>query len=239
MKSICYSNKLSWSIFSSGLPSLFRNVSIAIAATFQLGLLGAITGILGGGLTNSAFQDIYGAVNPIFNLFFTAELGIIQGSRIVCSYTYGAKNLERFKKTYWYAMGIGFIYGWLMVILLYFALAAPLLSIFNISNSIDPVKYQYAKEILLISTLQMPVFAFSIGGMMMFQSTGRWIQASACGLMQGVFCNFTVSFLMQYLAKQYSNIHIFLWNPFVVLAIASIIIFIWSVTYCQLKFKKL
>ncbi len=239
LKSICYSNKLSWSIFSSGLPSLFRNVSIAIAATFQLGLLGAITGILGGGLTNSAFQDIYGAVNPIFNLFFTAELGIIQGSRIVCSYTYGAKNLERFKKTYWYAMGIGFIYGWLMVILLYFALAAPLLSIFNISNSIDPVKYQYAKEILLISTLQMPVFAFSIGGMMMFQSTGRWIQASACGLMQGVFCNFTVSFLMQYLAKQYSNIHIFLWNPFVVLAIASIIIFIWSVTYCQLKFKKL
>ncbi|MDE6477247.1 MAG: hypothetical protein K2L48_03580 [Mycoplasmoidaceae bacterium] len=86
-------------------------MSIAIAATFQLGLLGAITGSLGGGLTNSAFQDIYGAVNPIFNLFFTAELGIIQGSRIVCSYTYGAKNLKRFKITYWYAMGIGFIYG--------------------------------------------------------------------------------------------------------------------------------
>lgn len=238
LKHIYFTKQLSWSIFSSGLPSLFRNVSIAIAATFQLGLLGQITGILGDGLTNSSFQDIYGAVNPIFNLFFTAELGIIQGSRIVCSYTYGAKNLERFKKTYWYAMSIGFIYGWIMVILLYFALATPLLSIFNITN-VDPTKFEYAKEILLISTLQMPVFAFSIGGMMMFQSTGKWIQASACGLMQGVFCNFTISFLMQYFAKHYENIHIFLWNPFIVLAIASLIIFVWSVTYCQLKFKKL
>lgn len=59
-----------------------------------------------------------------------------------------------------------------MVILLYFALATPLLSIFNITN-VDPAKFEYAKEILLISTLQMPVFAFSIGGMMMFQSTGK------------------------------------------------------------------
>ncbi len=238
LKHFYFTKQLSWSIFSSGLPSLFRNVSIAIATTFQLGLLGQITGILGDGLTNSSFQDIYGAVNPIFNLFFTAELGIIQGSRIVCSYTYGAKNLERFKKTYWYAMFIGFAYGWIMVILLYFALSTPLLSIFNITNG-DPMKFYYAKEILLISTLQMPVFAFAIGGMMMFQSTGKWIQASACGLMQGVFCNFTISFLMQYFAKHYDNIHVFLWNPFVVLAVASLTVFVWSITYCQLKFKKL
>lgn len=236
LKSLNWSKKLSWSIFSSGLPSLFRNLSLSIATTVQLGLLAAVTSKVGGGLANSTYQTVYGAVNPIFNLFFTAELGIIQGSRIVCSYTYGANNYSRFRKTYWYAMVIGFVYGWFMVLMLSpFILGNPLLSIFDIVSTSQ--SYPIAKEVLLISSLQMPVFAFSIGGMMMFQSTGRWIQASACGLMQGVFCNFTISFLMQYLAIHFNNVHIFLWNAFVVLACASLIIFVWSLTYCLKHFR--
>ncbi|MDE7434139.1 MAG: hypothetical protein K2M43_03425 [Mycoplasmoidaceae bacterium] len=58
-----------------------------------------------------------------------------------------------------------------MVILLYFALCAPLLSIFDLKPGND--QYHYAQKIMLVSALQMPVFAFSIGGMMMFQSTGK------------------------------------------------------------------
>ncbi len=235
LKHMFFTKQLFWSIFSTGLPSLLRNISVAIAATVQLGLIAwVLKDCPSIAVPNETVQSAYGAVNPIFNLFFTAELGIIQGSRIVCSYSYGAKNFERFRKTYWYAMAIGFIYGIVMVVLLYFALCAPLLSIFGIKQGDDT--FEYAKKIMLVSSLQMPVFAFSIGGMMMFQSTGRWIQASACGMMQGVFCNFTISFLMEYLAVHYANLDIFLWNPFVVLGVASIIIFVWSFTYCYKKF---
>lgn len=234
LKHLYFSKSLSWSIFSTGLPSLLRNISVSIATTVQLGLLVIVITKADLPMPNSTIQSAYGAVTPIFNLFFTAELGIIQGSRIVCSYSYGAKNYERLRKTYWYAMSIGFIYGIIMVILLYFALCNPLLQIFDIKPTDDT--YKYAKQIMLVSSLQMPVFAFSIGGMMMFQSTGKWIQASMCGMMQGIFCNFTVSFVIEYIAIACKNINVFLWNPFIVLAIASLIIFGWSLTYCNKNF---
>ncbi|MDE7434140.1 MAG: hypothetical protein K2M43_03430 [Mycoplasmoidaceae bacterium] len=66
----------------------------------QLALIAALLKNGVGITSESVVQGAYGAVNPIFNLFFTAELGIIQGSRIVCSYSYGARNYERLRKTY-------------------------------------------------------------------------------------------------------------------------------------------
>jgi Na+-driven multidrug efflux pump len=48
----------------------------------------------------SDYQNIYGAVNAISNLFVTALWGIVNGSRIICSYNYGAKNYKRIRSSY-------------------------------------------------------------------------------------------------------------------------------------------
>jgi Na+-driven multidrug efflux pump len=68
---------------------------MAIATTVQLTLLVAVINKLGGGVNPDQYQNIYGAVNPIYNLFYTAEFGIINGARVVCSYNYGAKDFKR------------------------------------------------------------------------------------------------------------------------------------------------
>jgi Na+-driven multidrug efflux pump len=73
---------------------------MALATTIQLWLLARVTMHVGGGYSNSEYQDIYGAVNPIYNLFYTAEVGIINGARITCAYNYGAGNYKRVRQSY-------------------------------------------------------------------------------------------------------------------------------------------
>jgi Na+-driven multidrug efflux pump len=90
---------------------------------------------------------------------------------------------------------------------------------------------------LMIALLQMPMFGIGIGGMMLFQATHRWWQASICGIMQGIICAIPISFLMQYLAISKNTITLFLWNPLIILSVAVLIVFIWSVRYMYKHFN--
>jgi Na+-driven multidrug efflux pump len=77
---------------------------MAIAATVQLAVLAYVIGRInqrtGNAYTNSDYQDVYGAVNPIYNLFYTATIGIINGGRITLSYNHAAKNMKRVRQSY-------------------------------------------------------------------------------------------------------------------------------------------
>jgi Na+-driven multidrug efflux pump len=77
-----------------GLPSFLRNSSMAVAATIQLSLIVAVATHTSEEQA-STYQNIYGATNAIYNLSFTALFGIINGSRIICSYNYGARDFKR------------------------------------------------------------------------------------------------------------------------------------------------
>lgn len=238
LKHLNWSGLNMWSIFSLGLPSFLRNLSMALAATIQLWLLAKVTAHTGGGYSNSEYQDIYGAINPIYNLFYTAEVGIINGARITCAYNYGAKNYKRVRQSYWILNGLGALYGLITFVIIYFTLSGPLLSLFNITKNANPTKFQHAQLMLLIAMLQMPIFSIGIGGMMLFQATNRWWQASLCGIMQGLICAVPISFLMQWAAITHQNINLFLWNPFLILCITVIIVFVWSVSYMYKNFVK-
>ena len=219
--------ELTWNIISIGLPSFLRNLSMGIATWFQVFVLATllIPAIGSGGVTANDYTNFYGAVNPIFNLFFPVMLGTIQGSRIIGSYLYGTENYKRFRQVYWIAMAVGLVYGTFMFAIVGCALNKYMLFIFQINNS------QVAQMMLMIGMLQMPVYAFTIGGQIIFQSTGKSLNASICGLMQGIICNMPITFIMFGTCIAIGDIELFLWNPVFVVLASSTIIFIWTVTY--------
>ncbi|GHU30908.1 hypothetical protein FACS1894166_01390 [Bacilli bacterium] len=77
---------------------------MALAAATQLAILAYVLGKInqrtGHTYTNSDYQDLYGAVNPIYSLFYTATVGIINGARITLSYNHGANNMKRVRQSY-------------------------------------------------------------------------------------------------------------------------------------------
>ena len=219
--------KLTWNIISIGLPSFLRNLSMGIAVWFQVFVLSTllIPAIGSSGVTANDYTNFYGAVNPIYNLFFPVMLGTIQGSRIMCSYLYGAENYKRFRLTYWIAMIISLIYGTLIFAIVGCALNKYMLLIFQIHNN------SIAQMMLMIATLQMPVYAFTVGGQVVFQATGKSLNASICALMQGIVCNIPITFIMFGICLANGNVELFLWNPVIVVFTSSIIIFVWTVIY--------
>ena len=102
-----------------------------------------------------------------------------------------------------------------------------MLFVFQINNN------AVAQTMLMIGMLQMPVYAFTIGGQIIFQSTGKSLNASICGLMQGIICNMPITFIMFGACIVNRNIELFLWNPVIVVFTSSTIIFIWTVIYIR------
>jgi Na+-driven multidrug efflux pump len=84
--------------------------------------------------------------------------------------------------------------------------------------------------------LQMAITAVGIGGMMIFQATGRWWRAAIAGIMQGIIYCIPLSFLIQYLATQTHNVNLFLWCPFIVVCCSAITVLIWSCIYIHKHF---
>jgi Na+-driven multidrug efflux pump len=68
---------------------------------------------------------------------------------------------------------LSLIYGAIVFGVIGFALADPILGLFNINNKLPINEFNSAHLILRIAILQMPMIAIGIGGMMMFQATGR------------------------------------------------------------------
>ena len=229
--------KITKQIFFTGLASFLRNLSMAVAAWLQLFLLSSlvIPSIETSGGSASAYANFYGAINPIYNLFFPIMLGTIQGSRIMCSYLYGSNQYKRFRQTYWIAMMIGLIYGFLMMLLIGVALNSQMLGIFQI-NSSQP-NFDIAQMMLLIAMLQMPIYAFTIGGQIIFQATSKSLFASICGLMQGFICNLPISFIIAGIAMNIKVIELFLWNPVIVVCTSSAIILTWTLWYMRRYFS--
>jgi Na+-driven multidrug efflux pump len=157
-------------LFALGLPSFVRNVSMAIAATIQVALLVSV--VDASSTSNiSEYQSVYGAVNAISNLFWTALFGIINGARIICSYNYGARNFKRVRGSYWVLIIYALMYTGISFSLVCYGINTFLLNLFDVNSASG--QFNLANYILKISILQMAITAVGIGGMMIFQATGR------------------------------------------------------------------
>lgn len=96
-----------------------------------------------------------GVVILIYNLFFSAMIGILRGVRIVISYNYGRGLIENIRKAFWILIGMAFGYGVIFFIVfgLLFILFGfgngGLLNLFNVS--IDLLKYWDIVKLLNIN----------------------------------------------------------------------------------------
>lgn len=234
-------NKWDWKmarrIYANGLASFLRNLSMAIATWFQLFVLANIIfpNVGSSGETVSMYSNFYGAVNPIYNLLFPVLSGVINGSRIMCSYLYGAQSWKRFRQTYWIAMLISFVYGVFVVTLIGIALNRYVLMLFSIYPSTP--NSNIAQMLLFISLVQVPIYAFTVGGQLMFQATGRSMNACICALTQGVICNIPVTGIMIGICIGIKSIVLFLWTPLFVLICSSTAILIWTIIYMKNHFS--
>jgi Na+-driven multidrug efflux pump len=143
--------------------------------------------------------------------------------------------MKRVRQSYWLIGGIGAIWGVICLIVVGFGLGTPLLHLFDIKSGTD--KFNTAKYLLWIVLAGLPIFGAQMGGMILFQGTNQWWRASICGIMQGVICNFTISFMMMGIAIATNSIYVFFWNTFVVLAAAVIIVVAWSAIYMYKHYK--
>jgi Na+-driven multidrug efflux pump len=144
---------------------------MAIATTIQVSLLVKVADSVSGEHGISDYQSIYGGVNAIANLFWTAMFGIINGARIICSYNYGARNFKRVRYSYWTLIVYALIYCGIAFSLVCYVGNTFFLNLFDISKT--STLYGLANYILKIAILQMCITAIGIGGMMIFQATGR------------------------------------------------------------------
>lgn len=234
-------NKWNWpearNIYANGLASFLRNLSMAIATWFQLFVLANIIfpNVGSAGETVSMYSNFYGAVNPIYNLFFPVLSGVINGSRIMCSYLYGAESWKRFRQTYWIAMLIGFVYGIIILTLVGIILNKYILMLFSITPQTPNANI--ARMLLFISLVQIPIYSFTVGGQLMFQATSRSVNACICALTQGIICNIPVTGIMIGICIWIKSIILFLWTPLFVLMCSSTAILIWTVIYMKNHFS--
>jgi Na+-driven multidrug efflux pump len=182
----------------------------------------------------SDYQSVYGAINAIANLFWTALFGIINGARIICSYSYGARNFKRVRDSYWILIAYTLVYCTFAFALVCYATNTFFLGLFDIDKS--STVFNLANYILKISISQMCITTIGIGGMTLFQATGRWWRAAIAGIMQGIIYCLPLSFLLQYCAVQSHNVDLFLWCPFIIVSCSAITNLVWSTIYIHFHF---
>lgn len=239
--------KINWGIilliFSIGISSFFRSAGTSLFSLTQQSIYSDITNQLEPAKESSYYIDILGAVNPIYNLFFSAIIGIIRGSRTVISYNYGKNNHKNVIKAFWISNAMALGYGFL-----FFIIVGPILTASDAMQGgflwffgLTPdkgVMYQDAVYILNITMSQLIIFALSISGMLYFQSTAKPISALVTSLMNGIIVGIPVLFIMKSIAMATGNIHVYLFSPIVNAFVAGIIVFLYTVWYIYLKKSK-
>lgn len=236
---------INWSIILSiiliGSASFFRSGSVAIYSFFQQHLYSTITNKITGKVPNY-YVDILGAIMPIYNLFFSAVIGVIRGARTVLSYNYGLKNRKRIISSFWIANLLTFFYG-----LIFYILVCPILTTSDITNGgflwffdITPSMgelYNDSISILNINMLQLVIFSFSVSGMLYFQSTGKIIFAIIFSLGNSLIVGLPTLWILSFLATNTNNIFLYNISPLINTLISGIVIFCFSIWYIHKKDK--
>lgn len=237
--------KINWSIIffilAVGSSSFFRNASTALFSLTQQSLYSSITNEVT--LKDSNYYvDILGAITPIFNLFFSAIIGIIRGARTVVSYNHGMNNNKNVLKAFWITNIMSCCYG-----LLFYLLVCPiLLNIPGLNGGflwffeigVDSSLYKDASLLLHINMSQLIIFSLSISGMLYFQSTGKPINALFTSLMNGLIIGIPVLLINSQIAKQTQNINIYIYSPIIISFLSGIIVFSYTIWYIYFKKNK-
>ncbi|BAC44691.1 conserved hypothetical protein [Malacoplasma penetrans HF-2] len=242
--------KVNWKIVLDilriGTASFFRNASTAVFSIVQLSLYGlAIKGVSIYSIANqnaTYFTSIMGAVTPIYNLFFSAMIGILRGARTVISYNHGRGLTENIRKAFWISTGMAFGYG-----AIFFIVSGPLFTSFGFGNggllnlfnvSIDSPKYWDTVKLLNINTAQLVIYAFLLSGMLYFQSVAKPVHALISSIMYGLILGLPMLFILWSISISTKNIWLYQCAPIIISSISGFLIFGYTVWYLYFRLPK-
>lgn len=239
--------KINWTvlglILSIGISSFFRSTGTSIFSLTQQSIYSDITNVIDSTKESSYYIDILGAVNPIYNLFFSAIIGIIRGSRTVLSYNYGKNNQKNVLKSFWISNGLAVAYG-----VIFYIIVCPMLTTYDAAQggflwffgiTPDKAMYQDTVTILNITMAQLIIFALSVSGMLYFQSTAKPYSALLTSLMNGIIVGIPVLFILKAIALSTMNMNVFICAPLINTFIAGLFVFLYTIWTIYLKKQKI
>ncbi len=239
--------KVNWTIIllivSVGSASLFRNSATAIFSFTQNHLFSAITNKISNNLDSSYYIDIMGAVTPIYNLFYSAIIGVIRGGRTVVSYNYGLKRNDNVLKAFWISTMMAVFYG-----LIFYLFVCPFSTSINALQGgflwffeITPKISTYNDAVLMLNIMmsQLIVFSLTVSGMLYFQSTQKPLNALLTSLMYGLFIGIPMLFIFSGISLAASNINFYLYAPLIISFLSGFIIMFYTVWYIYIRRPKI
>ncbi len=183
-----------------GISPFFRNFAQSITGSIQQNVIADVqTAVYGGSNNPMKMIAIITAAFPIFGLFFPMMFGFVQGASPIAGFNYGAKNIDRVKKTILYATLYAFIFALIIYGLSAGALTIPLLKVLKVDYSLFPT----ARKTIAILMIGAPLFVPAIGGMILFTSTDRVLFAFISSIARGFL--FFLPMLFVYKAISIAN----------------------------------
>ena len=226
------------SSFALSLGTFLRDLALAIANIVYIPIFTETMDALikDNAISSSYLNDIFSvSATPIYNLFFFAMYGIIDGMRPILAYNYQQQNYKRVKQTYYAGAILGATFAVLVNIILFSSLTQSVLEFFNAGT-------ESRKQVLLLlfySTMfQLPFVAISISGLSLFQSNGKMFMTILLSLFQGLICFVPMVLMMSAIAKATLNSNVMLFAGFSNIVISSILIDVISEVYLHVYMGK-
>lgn len=229
-------------IIAIGFSSFLRNFSASLFYITQQTIYTKITNEITNKDSNY-YNDILGAVMPIYNLFFSAIIGIIRGARTVIGYNYGKKDTKKVLKAFWISNFISIFYGFLFYFFIAFIplffneLNGGFLWFFRINK--NSLLYNDAIKLLNINMSQLVSFSFTISGMLYFQSTSKSLNSILTSIVNSIFIGIPTLFIMSKVSLLTKNIEYFNFSLFINFGLSGILVFCYTIWYIYFKKKKI
>ncbi len=157
--------KILGEVFAIGFSSLVRQAAMSLLAI----VLNNSLRVYGG----DVYIAIYGIINRIVNFLFMPVFGVVQGLQPIIGFNYGAKKMNRVKKTFYQttlAVTVMLTFGWAVLELF----PGTVMSIF----SSDAELIRSGAPILRIMTVMLPLLGIQMVGSTYFQAVGKALPAT-------------------------------------------------------------
>lgn len=207
--------------FILSVGTFVRDVSIAVANIVYLVVFINTFDKIGATLVLNDVNAVSGT--PIYNLFFFAIYGIVDGLRPMMAYSYQEKKYSRVKNIYYMGLFFSFLFS-VLINLIFWVVILSDSNILTFFNATTDSQKEVLKELFMTLMFQFPFLAISISGLSIFQSTGKMTLNFIASLMQGTIIFFPVLFIMSGIAIALDSYHVMLFTGFTNIAISSVTI---------------
>ena len=224
-------------ILGIGATSFLRNISSSVLAIINNNEIIKVTGAIGEFEDENFFNNINGAIIPIYNLILSGIVGIVRGGRTAISYLYSAGKFREVKKVFNITTITTIIVAIFFYVFSVFIVGDELLLIFGITPN-DPLIFENALISLKINTLSIITFSLGVSGTLFFQSIGDIKRSNALAIFQGIIVGIPLIYANSALSIAiggFSGTYLFYSSQVIIFFISGLIILGYSYLFLKNK----